>query len=74
MDGKDLQLVFIDLEKVYDREPCEIVWKSLEKKVGRIVYIRVIKDMHKGASTSLRKHDRATDDFPITIGLDYGST
>lgn len=50
------------------------MWKSLEKKVVRIDYIRTIKDMYKGASTSVRKHERATDDFPITIGLDYEST
>jgi hypothetical protein len=51
-----------------------ILWKALEKRGVRIAYIQAIKDMYKGASTSVRMHGGATIDFPITIGLHQGST
>jgi len=45
---KDLHIVFIDLEKAYDKVPHEVLWECLEEKRVLGTYIQVIKDIHKG--------------------------
>ncbi|KAL5195585.1 LINE-1 retrotransposable element ORF2 protein [Glycine soja] len=74
MAQQDLHLIFIDLEKAYDRVPREILWKALEKKGVRVAYIRAIQDMYDRVSTSVRTQGGESDDFPISIGLHQGST
>jgi len=36
---KDLHMVFIDLEKVYDRVLHEVLWECLEKKGMSLAHI-----------------------------------
>ena len=58
-------MIFIDLEKTYDRVPREVLWKVLEKKRFRIAHIRVVKDMYDRVTTSVRIQGRIIRDFPI---------
>ena len=69
---KDLHMVFIDLEKAYDKIPRNIMWWSLDKRKVPSKYVTLIKDMYTNAVTSVRTNDGNTDYFPIKIGLHQG--
>jgi len=70
---KDLHMVFIDLEKAYDKVLRNVMWWALENHKVPTKYITLIKDMYKDAMTFVRTCDGDTTNFPINIGLHQGS-
>ena len=70
---KDLYMVFIDLEKAYDKIPRNVMWWALEKHKVPTKYITLIKDMYDNVVTHVRTSDINTDDFSMKIGLHQGS-
>ena len=70
---KDLHMVFIDLEKAYDKIPMNVMWWALDKHKVPTKYVGLIKDMYNNIVTRVRTSDGDTDDFPIMIGLHQGS-
>jgi hypothetical protein len=64
-------MVFIDMEKAYDKVPRNVMWWALQKHKVSTKYITLIKDMYDNV-TSVRTSDRDTNDFSINIGLYQG--
>jgi len=72
-EQKDLHMVFIDLEKAYDKIPRNVMWWALDRHKVPTKYVALIKDMYNNVMTRVRTSDGDTDDFPIKIGLHQGS-
>jgi Reverse transcriptase (RNA-dependent DNA polymerase) len=62
----DLHMIFIDLEKAYDKIPRNIMWWAFKRKLVLTKYVTLIKDMYTNV-------DGESDTFPIKIGLHQGS-
>jgi Reverse transcriptase (RNA-dependent DNA polymerase) len=66
-------MIFIDLEKAYDKIPRNIMWWSLKRKLVPTKYVTLIKDMYTNVVTCVRACDGESDIFLIKIGLHLGS-
>jgi hypothetical protein len=62
-------MIFIDLEKAYDKVPRNVLWWALQKHKVSTKYITLIKDMYDNVVISVRTSDGDTNDFSINIRL-----
>ena len=66
-------MLFVDLEKAYDRMPRELIWYSLRRKDVPEAYINIIRDMYAGCKKSIMTSAGRTKEIDIEVGLHQGS-
>jgi hypothetical protein len=64
-----LHMVFIDLEKAYDKIPRNLMWWALDKHKIPTKYVTPIKNMYEKVVISVQTTDGDTNVFLINIGL-----
>ena len=66
-------MVFVDLEKAYDRVSRELIWWCLRKKGVPEGYVKIIQDMYNDCETLLSTRTGDTECFHVGVGLHQGS-
>ena len=67
--NKELHVVFVDLEKAYDRVPRELIWWCLRKKGVLEGCITIIQDMYNDCETLVSTRAGDTEYFHVGVGL-----
>ena len=62
-------MVFVDMEKAYDRVPRELIWYSLRRKYVPEAYINIIGDMYAGCKAIVMTSAGKTEGIEIEVGL-----
>ena len=70
---KDLCMVFVDLEKAFDRVPREVIWWALRRKGVSEKLVRGVQEMYKGAAMAVRLDGQHSEYFPVEVGVHQGS-
>ena len=70
---KHLQMVFVDLEKAYDRVPRDLIWWAMRKRSIPEGYVKVIQDKYRGTKTRVKTRCGRTEFFEVKVGLHQGS-
>ena len=70
---KDIRVIFIDIEKAYDRVPREEIWRCMRERNVPEKYVKLIQDMYRGCKTKVRSAAGESDSFNVDVGLHQGS-
>jgi len=70
---KGMHIVFVDMEKAYDRVPRELLWDVLRKKGVAEQYVDVVRDMYRDCKTCVKTESGVSNSFSVRIGVHQGS-
>ena len=71
---KELHMVFIYLEKAYDRVPRQEVGRCLREQSVPEKYVRPLKDTYEDARTQIKTSIGLTGKITVRVGLHQGSS
>ena len=71
---REMQKVFIDLQKAYDRVPRQEVWRCLREQGVPEKYVHFMKDTYEDARTQVKTSIGLTDKITVRVGLHQGSS
>ena len=66
-------MVFVDLEKAFDRIPRDLIWWCLRTKGVPEEYVKIVQDMYRSCKTKVITQKGETGYFAIEVGLHQGS-
>lgn len=70
---ENLYLLFIDLEKAFDRVPRKLVWQSLRAQGTPEAYITLVQDMYNRIFTQIKSPAGLSGPFQVGVGVHQGS-
>ena len=66
-------LSFVDLEKAFDRVPREVLWWALRHVGVEEWMVNVIKSLHEGVTTAVKRNGEESESFEVKFGVHQGS-
>ena len=69
---RELHLVFIDLEKEYDRVPRQELWRCFGEKMVPEKYVRLSQELYRKVRTRVRSCLGETESFEAKVELHQG--
>ena len=71
--GRKLHMVFVDLEKAFDRVPRQVIWWALRRKGVMEREIQAIVEMYEKVMTAVRVENDRSEWFEVKVGVHQGS-
>ena len=72
-EKKDLHMVFIDLEKAFDRVPRDLIWAAMRSHDIPEAYVKIVMDMYESTTTQIKCAAGTSKTFNIKVGVHQGS-
>ncbi|XP_060770545.1 uncharacterized protein LOC132881740 [Neoarius graeffei] len=70
---RNLYFAFVDLEKAFDRVPCEVLWWAIRRVSIPEWIIRTVQAMYMNAKSMVRINNSYSKEFKVKVGVHQGS-